>query len=152
MVWTHSPNWTDAQEYWYCFYDACFYFRDKRLPQETSACLEYVNNVKIDPHLDYYVNTQTDLMFSLSALILYVIFSHVQFTSWNQGHVQGHVRHYWLMALQWWARWEKMCRIISATRTVLALTGHILSKIPWISRWWWLRCCSSRSDTQDPAK
>ena len=54
------------------------------------------------------------------------------------------VRHYWLMALQWWASWEKMCRIISATRTVLALTGHILSKIPWISRWWWLQRCSSR--------
>ena len=56
-------------------------FRDKRLPQETSTCLEYVNNVKIDPHLDYYVNTETDLLFSVSVRILHVIFSHVQFTS-----------------------------------------------------------------------
>ena len=85
LVKTHSPHWTDAQEYWYCFYyDACFYFRDKRLPQETSTCLEYVNNVKIDPHLNYYVNTETNLLFSVSALIIHVIFSHVQ----PEGHVR----------------------------------------------------------------
>ena len=72
LVKTHSPNWTDAQECWYCFYDACFYFPDKRLPQETSTCLEYVNNFKTDPHLDYYVNTETHLLFSVSALTLHV--------------------------------------------------------------------------------
>lgn len=130
MVKTHSPYWTDAQEYWYCFY-----FRDKRLPQETSTCLEYVNNVKIDPHLDYYVNTETDLLFSVSVRILIwfsVTFCLLPETRHAYAVFDFFVRHYWLMALNWWASWEKMCRIISATRTVLALTGQILSKFPWI--------------------